>query len=49
VHPGFDTPTDTISDWLKVAHVRNSGLAEIFFFLKEWPHKDGHSAYLMGM
>jgi len=36
VHPSFDIPAETISDWLKVARVHNSRLAEIFFFLKEW-------------
>jgi len=39
VHPSFDIPTDTISDWLKVARMsngQNGHLAKIFFFLKEW-------------
>jgi len=35
VHPSFDTPTDTISDWLKVVRMHKSCLTEIFFFLKE--------------
>jgi len=41
-------PTDTISDWLKVARVPNSRLAEVFFFLKERATYRRYSAYFTG-